>query len=275
MPCPNPSCKGTTRRQIAPAYFECTSEVLITAQGPGSVDPSSGPPVLSRVGVCGRRFQEGLPAPTEVCDCGTFSVGVCCACERAVCGDCSELRQGQRRCSDCDRDARSTEAAGREAARQTLKEKLTEELAALENVQDLVRACSSAPTAVKQELHDYVVQRLLQNALELKTLALDVRKHLPSATAADSEGRMLNLLHQAATAYRYSTFRGEQISTATQWARYYIREDGALRRGHSQLESYSRWRKKPAPLITERLDVKPWVVELLLKRNDRTRGLAT
>lgn len=57
-------------------------------------------------------------AQAEACSCGTFAIGRCVDCSRAVCGDCSLLRDGRRLCRECSAASdRRVEAQRAEQAR--------------------------------------------------------------------------------------------------------------------------------------------------------------
>lgn len=107
-----PKCGGQQRRQLAPGYWECQTDVLI----PGMVPSPTGallPGPLNAT--CGHRYQEGGERVGDAqCYCGTFAIGTCKRCGRAVCGDHSLLWDGARLCPGCDRAAASEELSARE-----------------------------------------------------------------------------------------------------------------------------------------------------------------
>lgn len=99
-----PSCRSAERHQIAPGYFECDgliSDVMTTmVDDPGH--PGMLRPVSSEVSRrCATRYQEDSGVATALCECGTFSVGLCQGCNRPICGDHSQLFEGTRFCNDC------------------------------------------------------------------------------------------------------------------------------------------------------------------------------
>src|SRR5664280_2987496 len=103
MSCPR--CGSTDRSQLAPGYFECRGAVLMlqTAMVP---DPGQ-PGMLRPLGLqdsrpCRTRYQEGPGQPAiPLCECGTFSIGICQDCRTPVCGDHSLLAGRVRQCSSC------------------------------------------------------------------------------------------------------------------------------------------------------------------------------
>lgn len=105
-----PSCGGVLREAIAPGYWQCTSIVIVERGGPGLVDSRLGSPVLSGQRICGVAYQEGSETGVE-CGCGTFAVGRCARCRRAVCGVHSSIRRDERLCAGC--GAKEDEALAR------------------------------------------------------------------------------------------------------------------------------------------------------------------
>lgn len=72
-------------------------------------------PIVSREFVtCGHEYQEGAPTATDLCRCGTYSIGFCGDCRRPVCGNCSRMVEGLRLCTD--------DVQGRAAAKQAQQE---------------------------------------------------------------------------------------------------------------------------------------------------------
>lgn len=97
-----PECGGKSRQLVAPGYWECTSSVVKIV--PTGAHPSGafGAPERAASFVCGRRYQDGPAATSELCSCGTLALGYCRACNRAVCHDHSGVKTGQRMCTDCE-----------------------------------------------------------------------------------------------------------------------------------------------------------------------------
>lgn len=98
-----PSCGGSERSAVAPGFFECTS--LLTVSSVDMVPDGRGgavPVEQRRTRVCGHRYHEGSGSVGHgpSCACGTFAIGTCHECGRAVCGDHSSLIDGHRLCSD-------------------------------------------------------------------------------------------------------------------------------------------------------------------------------
>src|SRR3954454_6481660 len=129
MACPR--CGGTQRIAVAPGYWECTKLVEEFGRPPGYTRPI---PVRSHP--CGHRYHEGSGV-AESCACGTFAIGHCQRCGKAVCGDHSGLLAGVRLCTHCfraqaEKEQRATEAAkaAQEAERQRERASLIEELEA-------------------------------------------------------------------------------------------------------------------------------------------------
>jgi len=119
-----PTCGGTSRDQIAPNYWRCSTVLVTETGGPGLTDPRLGPPVIRHERVCSVEYQDGgvLSASAPTCECGTFAVGRCQGCGTMVCGSHSSLYEDERVCDGC-REAReivvqraATEAAEAERA---------------------------------------------------------------------------------------------------------------------------------------------------------------
>lgn len=86
-----PQCGGQSRRQIAPGFYECTTELQISGYAP--VPGATGAPVPLQphfsVAVCGNQYQEASPAPgtaAETCSCSVFAIGRCSRCSTPLCG---------------------------------------------------------------------------------------------------------------------------------------------------------------------------------------------
>ena len=92
-----PLCGGASRNLIAPGYWECSSQRLITRL-------PSGEPIHE---VCRHRYHDGTAAFSvlSLCErepCGTGAIGVCSTCGRRVCGDHSRFDPAAgRRCVTC------------------------------------------------------------------------------------------------------------------------------------------------------------------------------
>ena len=102
MPCP--SCGGTSRRPIAPGYWECTT-VIDDPAFPRSAWDDSDPwrAATHPKRPCSNRYQEGTSVPTEPCRCGIYSIGRCESCNDPVCGDHGRLYADALRCEGCAR----------------------------------------------------------------------------------------------------------------------------------------------------------------------------
>lgn len=79
-----PRCRGSSRRMLAPGYYECTS----ITERPGYMPGPGGTwiPGPERV-VCGHRYQEGTGTSLGQCDCGVFAVATCQQCGKPLCGE--------------------------------------------------------------------------------------------------------------------------------------------------------------------------------------------
>lgn len=128
-----PACGGHSHKAIAPNYYECANliDVPTTVLQPSrAMPPYLGvmePVTFMTQRVCGTRYQIGGGMVTPKCNCSTFSIGSCSACDKPVCGDHSILLGERRLCSNCYREdrERAAEAAAVKAAavraRQTAK----------------------------------------------------------------------------------------------------------------------------------------------------------
>ena len=110
-----PSSGGAQRLEIAPGYFECTSQVatVTTDMVPDLAMQGRYQPVPGRGSrICGARYQTGQPGSAAlVCSCGTFAIGWCAECATAVCGQHSALTGDRRLCTACRDSERSAAAA--------------------------------------------------------------------------------------------------------------------------------------------------------------------
>lgn len=109
-----PQCGGSSRRPIAPGYWECTS--TSTAVVPTGLHPSGihGPTERYVEVGCAHRYQDGRDEASShapVCECGTYAIGECAECDIPVCGDCSGLWGPRRLCSLCFEEQRSEQVA--------------------------------------------------------------------------------------------------------------------------------------------------------------------
>jgi hypothetical protein len=79
-----PRCRGSSRRMLAPGYYECTS----ITERPGYMPGPGGTwiPGPERV-ACGHRYQEGTGTSLGQCDCGVFAVATCQQCGKPLCGE--------------------------------------------------------------------------------------------------------------------------------------------------------------------------------------------
>jgi hypothetical protein len=76
-----PVCGGSTRTELAPGFFRCTSSVF--SQARDAVDDR-----MIRVleNICGYEYQEASEnSSMQSCKCGTFAIGRCKQCGLAVC----------------------------------------------------------------------------------------------------------------------------------------------------------------------------------------------
>jgi hypothetical protein len=122
-----PSCGGNDKVLVAPNYWECRSQV--TEYHPGRVpDPMyavEGIPIPSGATMpvtdvvyrpCGVRYHEAAGiTSTPLCGCSTFAIGLCAACGKPVCGDCSGPFDGKRLCVQ---HLRASEEVAARAARE-------------------------------------------------------------------------------------------------------------------------------------------------------------
>lgn len=84
-----PRCGGTSAQQIAPGYYQCTSNDSYGDR-------------------CTHRYQVGTDFHNNLCQCGTLAIGRCVDCGNWICGDHSSLAGNER---ICNKDARArTEA---------------------------------------------------------------------------------------------------------------------------------------------------------------------
>ncbi len=97
-----PQCRGTSRQELAPGYFHCTSAIDTRLPGPAQYG-QPGPPVVVNTRICGNTYQEAAPGLNQpaVCGCGTFAIGLCLDCDRPVCGSCSAMVDNSRVCQAC------------------------------------------------------------------------------------------------------------------------------------------------------------------------------
>jgi len=79
-----PRCGGSSRRMLAPGYYECTS----ITERPGYMPGPGGTwiPGPER-GVCGHRYQEAVGPALGQCECGVFAVATCQQCGKPLCGE--------------------------------------------------------------------------------------------------------------------------------------------------------------------------------------------
>jgi hypothetical protein len=132
-----PKCGGSSRRQVAPGAFECTSVVttmrLLPAPGPGHGPVDLEPRAVDQV--CGHRYQEGTPAMAAnlpKCWCGVFAIAECTECGSALCGDHIQRAGGRVYCKDHVGAARSERAAqAQSSATETLSGKLRAAMAGI------------------------------------------------------------------------------------------------------------------------------------------------
>jgi hypothetical protein len=82
MSCPR--CGGSSRRMLAPGYYECMSSGEVRAYAPG---PDGTVVPYPRTVVCGHRYQEGVGPALGQCDCGVFAVATCQQCGKPLCGN--------------------------------------------------------------------------------------------------------------------------------------------------------------------------------------------
>ena len=108
-----PSCGGAEAEALAPGLWRCVSRRLVgVVDGPG---PFQQPVYMP----CLHEYQTApqVPSTIECHVCGTFAIGRCMQCRRAVCGYHSRLVADRRTCAPCVQDAkRQREAAAAEAA---------------------------------------------------------------------------------------------------------------------------------------------------------------
>ncbi len=116
-----PSCGGTSRKPIAPDYYECTN-VLVAQQPILNAQPGASRPVPFS---CGRRYHETSTVGASAgnppsCSCGTFAIGQCTHCGTPLCGDdrvhILAVNGHQWRCATCAGLWHREEQSRREAA---------------------------------------------------------------------------------------------------------------------------------------------------------------
>lgn len=91
-----PRCGGTSRRLLAPNYFECTTNVLINVVPAGMQGAVQDTPIYQ---ACGHRYQQaaGSAASERRCHCGFDAVAGCVECDAPLCGQhADEGRRGGR-----------------------------------------------------------------------------------------------------------------------------------------------------------------------------------
>ena len=101
-----PRCGGRQRLQIAPGFFECTTEAHV-GMAPG---PGRGVPIFR---ACGEQYQDGSGAVNALCKCGLGAIGRCKRCSTAVCGRHSHMIAEELLCADHAAAARTAHEKGR------------------------------------------------------------------------------------------------------------------------------------------------------------------
>jgi hypothetical protein len=156
-----PACGGSSREEIAPGYWRCTTPVTTITPGPGVRGmPWTGPAESSHSDVCGTAYHEGpAAAGAPVCACGTFAIGICVDCSKPRCGNCGAYLDGRFECREHIRARREKATAERQTAEATTRAaqqeadraNAQERQAALDEIAALVRALKAAgsPGAVK------------------------------------------------------------------------------------------------------------------------------
>ena len=152
MPCP--TCGGSDRDPIAPAFWRCTSMRVVTREigGPGLTDPRLGPGVLYEQHhvVCRTDYQEGVPGVSLLCECNTFAIGLCSECRKPVCGEHSAMVGDVRLCDahiaipreradQARSDEQARACAKREEAWSDWEDKVAVELAHAQPAERIVR----------------------------------------------------------------------------------------------------------------------------------------
>lgn len=113
-----PRCGGDQRTQLAPGFFECTTESMRMV--PSGAPPGRGDSMRPIYERCGHRYQEGSVSHGLLCSCGMLAVGVCPRCSSTYCGrHMGVLIDRQQLCESCaaevQREAEDAAAQAHEA----------------------------------------------------------------------------------------------------------------------------------------------------------------
>jgi uncharacterized Zn finger protein (UPF0148 family) len=102
-----PRCGGSSRRELAPGYYECTS----ITERPGYMPGPQGTwiPGPERV-VCGYKYQEAVSAALGQCECGIFAIATCQHCGTPLCGAHAHKWHGRIYCRTHQRELAAEEA---------------------------------------------------------------------------------------------------------------------------------------------------------------------
>ncbi len=151
-----PKCGGSSLWQITPGYFECTNLVVV-----GIIHRPDGMGPMPAEHRCGHRFQVGVTASTELCQCGRQSIGKCADCARPLCG-MDGTTSGPFLCTNCVNQRyerrRNEERATAEQQQAAAVLKLAEA--------ERGRAAMTAKLASAQSL-DEVVMLIIQNDVDI------------------------------------------------------------------------------------------------------------